>query len=116
MTSEAQTNTSDVLHEAFCKFDDDYLADVLRPWDCYEQDWYDNKTVLYRFESDDLLAREMPSGLLYEIGPIDTDAFDMRLVVESKPESASDTCVCWRHAAGYENLIGTKSIGMVLRG
>ena len=45
MSNEVLPFISNEVVELFEEFDDDYLADVLRPWDCDAQDWLDHTTV-----------------------------------------------------------------------
>ncbi len=103
-------NFSDTFIKSTKEFDTDYLADVFRPWDCYAQDWLDEMTVLFRFESNDLLVYTGENGLDCKIGPIDTSAFEDSIMDCMCVESPKDTCLCWRHAREYRELIGTKNV------
>ena len=90
---------------------EDYLADVLCVWDCYEQEWVEKAPVILRFEKMDVLIQR-PS--------IDGDA---KLAVPTAgseidyPESgktcnaSADSCACWRRADHYSFLIGRKFKG-----
>lgn len=115
MSEENQIHIPETLSVAIHGLDDDYLADVLRPWDCYAQDWAARQILLCRFESNDLLIYPSPSGLNYRIGPIDTATFDasMTELIDADPNT---TCLCWRHDGEFRDAIGNKDAGAVILG
>ena len=99
----------DEMVNAIREFDDDYLADVLRPWDCYKQDWYDNFTTLYRFESNDYLVYEDKEGINYKVAPIDTSSFDESLL-KLIGTNESEACLCWRYDKKAKDFIGNAHV------
>lgn len=115
MSNEVLMHIPEETVNAIREFNDDYLADVLRPWDCYKQTWYDNFTTVCRFESNDCLVYVDEDGLNYKVGPIDTDAFD-DLMAEFIGANTDDVCLCWRHDYHYGCLIGTKGLSADLLG
>lgn len=108
MTEDSKTHCLNKLIEAIREFDDDYLADVFRPWDCYSQNWHDVKVILFRFENNDLLVHVDNIGIYYEIGSVDTNDFKAAVNCSDTNE---DCCLCWQRTSGYQDLVGTKSAG-----
>lgn len=51
MTGENSITIPDDVRTAFAAFDDDYLADVFRVWNCDTQNWFDSTTTVFRFEN-----------------------------------------------------------------
>lgn len=90
---------------------EDYLADVLCVWDCYEQEWVEKAPIILRFEKMDVLIHRSSIG------------GDAKLSVPAagseidNPESGKtcnanvDSCTCWRRAEHYSFLIGRKFKG-----
>lgn len=92
---------------------EDYLADVLMVWDCYEQAWVEEAPIILRFESVDVLMQR-PEGISN-----DTDLSFIALgseaeILESEKacEAYIDACICWRRAEGLSFLIGRKIKGI----
>ena len=48
MTEETAITIPDDMRAAFMAFDDDYLADVLRLWDCDLGDWCESFAIILR--------------------------------------------------------------------
>ncbi len=106
MNNEALSYDSNEIAEAFRSFGGDYLADVLRVWDCYKQDWADDTTYIFRFENDDLLIWK-ESGLLHcERGAVDTTEVNEEVLARIAAESNIDLCLCWRSDAICLSLTG----------
>lgn len=108
MTKESKIKSTQKLIEALRGFDNDYLADVFRPWDCCTQNWHDTRTVLLRFESNDLLISFDKPGAIFEIGAVDTNAF---VGIDACMAADEECCLCWRRASAYQELVGTKKAG-----
>lgn len=96
--------------ELFEGFDNDCLADVLRVWDCDNQDWFDGTTTVFRFESDDLLVWNVMGGLKAERGAVDTQSFCHAPLFGI----ADDRCVSWRPDPSFADLIGRTALSTVL--
>lgn len=73
----------------------DWVADVLRQWNCYEQDWVQGAPVLVRFERTDALIDEASVILKEESG--------QNGGVGSALEDAAQ---CWRVDPGLGSLVG----------
>lgn len=101
------------ITNAIASFDDDCLADVFRPWDCYKQEWYDESTAIYRFDTNDCLVFEDGEDIGFKVSPIDTSYFEesfLKLIGAGKDEA----CLCWRRDENYRSLIGTNKAGIEL--
>lgn len=105
MSNEVLPFVSNEVVEAFQGFDDDYLADVLRVWDCYEQDWHDGFTTVFRFENDDLLVWKEMGGLKTKRGAV---------VTQNPIELEPDACLSWMSDPGYSDLFGEKGLSTTL--
>lgn len=61
-----------LLGEELVTLESDWLVEIWRIWDCYEEDWADFDLTLYRYESADLIVRNSVDGkACYWIGAID---------------------------------------------
>lgn len=109
MTEETAITIPDDVRAAFEAFDDDYLAEVLRPWDCDLKVWHDAYTILFRFETDDIVVWSEDGILGCKRGAVDTnDSAD--LLRECKKASIDvDACLCWLRDDSYSRLIGRKN-------
>ncbi|WP_278854220.1 hypothetical protein [Gordonibacter pamelaeae] len=110
MSNEVLPFISNEVVELFEEFDDDYLADVLRPWDCDAQDWLDHTTTVFRFENDDLLVWNEMGGLKAMRGIVDTQSFDASLLAPG----TKDACLVWRVDAAFGDLVGTIELSATL--
>lgn len=110
MSNEVLAFISSEVVELFEEFDGDYLADVLRAWDCDKQDWLDGTTTVFRFESDDLLVWNVMGGLRAKRGAVDTQSFQQGSLIGV----AEDRCVAWRPDSSYAYLIGRTALSAVL--
>lgn len=113
MSDEVQIHIPEEMGDAIREFDNVYLADVLRLWDCYKQAWHDNYTMVCRFENNDYLVYVDANGLNCKVGPIDTSEIDDSLL-ELIGVNANEACLCWRHDDRYNRFIGFKKVGMEL--
>lgn len=108
MSNEVLTYIPNNVVELFEAFDKDYLADVLRIWDCDAQDWFDPFTTVFRFESDDLLVWNDGGSLRCRQGAVDTNNINcLALDVLSRTEMV-DNCLCWLPDAFFRSHIGKK--------
>lgn len=110
MSNEVLPFISNEVVELFEGFDNDCLADVLRVWDCDNQEWYDGATTVFRFESDDLLVWTVMGGLRAKRGAVDTQSFQQGPLIGV----AEDRCVAWRPDSSYAYLIGRTALSAVL--
>lgn len=74
----------------------DWVADIFRWWDCYEQNWVQNAPLLVRFEGFDALIAS--DGVLVLKAGISEDQQTHTLGPEQ--------CLCWRKDAALNVLIG----------
>lgn len=86
MSNEVLPFISNEIVELFEEFDDDFLADVFRVWDCDTQDWYDGTTTVFRFEGDDLLVWNEMGGLKAMRGAVDTQVFSLGSILDVAEE------------------------------
>lgn len=75
MSEESLIFIPDDVTAAFKAFDDDYLAEVLRLWDCDLKDWRDPYTTIFRFETDDIMVWSEGGVLRFQIGAIDANRY-----------------------------------------
>lgn len=105
MTKETAITIPDDVRDALMAFDDDYLADVMRPWDCYSQDWFDNTTTIFRFENDDLLVWCEVDCLKAKQGAV---------VTQNTIETESESCLIWMSDPTFSDLFGVKGLSSAL--
>ena len=101
MSNEVLPFISNEVVELFEEFDDDYLADVFRVWDCDAQDWHNGTTTVFRFENDDLLVWSEMGGLKAERGAVDTQA---------PIEEPLNACLVWRADPAFSEEIGNRRL------
>ena len=72
---------------------EDYLLEVFRPWDSFEQRWVDTDTFQLRFETEDLLIGRDPTKdaehAYWEVLP------GINGVHQGSKEGLIGDCVCW---------------------
>lgn len=74
------------------RFNDDYLVDVFRVWDCYEQEWVADSPILLRFEEDDALVFIRGEKIIETVfGPVDNAV----AIVKGAETTSEDQCLCW---------------------
>lgn len=82
----------------------DYLADILKVWDCYEQDWVVSAPLILRFENADVVVeheKNVPSKVTM------ANSGEEELISELvNGDLGVDRCLCWLHADGYGDYIG----------
>lgn len=110
MSNEVLPFISNEVVELFEEFDNDYLADVFRVWDCDAQDWHDGTTTVFRFESDDLLVWNEIGGLKAMRGAVDTQTFENPICALEGTEA----CLAWRVDASFGDLIGRAVLSATL--
>ncbi|NBJ66054.1 hypothetical protein D5275_10045 [Adlercreutzia muris] len=115
MSTKAIPHISNDVQRMFESMADDYLADVFRPWDCFEQTWFDDYTHLFRFESDDLLIWMIDGVLQARRGAIATSDFELTNMICQIKDPDEDDCLSWIPDRAYSELIGQKSSGDCLR-
>lgn len=109
MTYHEMIHIPDETLAVFEEFEQDYLADVFRIWDCYAQDWADPFVTLFRFESDDVLVWCDNGRLHYRIGPIDTNTTARQIPVSFDIENADTSCLAWVSDPGFSDYLGQQS-------
>lgn len=102
MSNEVLPFISNEVVELFEGFDGDYLADVLRVWDCDAQDWFDDMTAIFRFETDDLLVWCEAGTIMAVRGAVETRVFDLWDLVDD-----DDRCLSWRYDPMFGDLVGS---------
>lgn len=85
---------------------EDYLADVLMVWDCYEQCWIEDAPIVLRFENIDVLV---PNDSCAELNASIFQCCDEGLngVIGAHAKEADD-CLCWLHRKIGADGIGAK--------
>lgn len=94
---------------------EDYLADVLCVWDCYEQAWVEEAPVILRFENVDVLIQR-PDDISNDTALSFLALGSEAEILESEKacEAYIDACICWRRAEDLSFLIGRKIKGIEL--
>ena len=111
MCNEKPIYISDKTRAVLRELSDDYLADVLRVWDCNEQKWADGPVWVLRFESDDLLVWKDGDALHCKRGSVDTDGTEIMQREEAlgmHENIGTDACFCWRPDTTQSRFIGEK--------
>lgn len=114
MSNEVLTYISDETQSLFEEFNEDYLADVLRVWDCYAQEWFDAFITVFRFESDDLLVWNESGALKARKGSVLTDRFDKEAFPFSIEDADILDCLSWNLDESYGEHIGRAAISAAL--
>ena len=108
----------------------DYLADVLRVWNCDEERWVGSTPIVLRFENEDVLVRAGtpdPDDLYFielaSHAPIsgavytrtsgensnESDEVDEEDICLWHYDQASEQdCLCWRRDKTFSSLVGLK--------
>lgn len=106
MAEETEITIPDDVRAAFMAFDDDYLADVLRLWDCDLRDWHDPVVVIFRFESDDILVWREMNTLRCQKGAVDATIARSSIPEIVEASIDIDACLCWLPDDSYSDFIG----------
>lgn len=114
MTEEIAITIPYDVRAALGVFDDDYLADVLRLWDCDLRDWHDSHATIFRFESDDVMVWLEDSVLMCSQGAFDNDVSLGFISHKVKTGTDEDTCQCWLRDKHYNDLVGSTHVSFVL--
>lgn len=105
MTEETTMAIPDDVRAALMEFDDDYLADVFRVWNCDTQNWYDSTTFIFRFENDDILV-------WCEMGCL--KAKQGAMITQNAIEAESESCLVWMSDPTFSNLFGERDLSSTL--
>lgn len=105
MTEDTAIPIPDDVCTAFMAFDDDYLADVFRVWNCETQNWFDSTTAIFRFENDDLLVWCEVGCLKAKQGAVAT---------QNTIEAESEDCLIWMSDPAFSDLFGEKALSSTL--
>lgn len=95
MTGDTARTIPDDVCAAFMAFDDDYLADVFRLWDCDLKCWHDPCMIVFRFEREDIMVWNENGTIMHRLGPVDTNSIGSALLDMVKTGFVRDTCICW---------------------
>lgn len=114
MTEETAMTIPDDVRAAFMAFDDDYLADVFRLWDCDLKRWHEPIAMIFRFENDDLLIWCETNTMRCEKGAVDSTT--TRGSIPENVEASIDVnaCLCWLPDGTYSDFIGLNGIAHAL--
>ncbi|WP_289636038.1 hypothetical protein [uncultured Adlercreutzia sp.] len=85
---------------------EDYLADVLCVWDCYEQERVTGSPLVLRFESADVVA-DLEMGDLYWIDSSNEASVDA-LVVGYEQSDAEGPCLTLVRFESAARMVGEK--------
>lgn len=85
---------------------EDYLADVLCVWDCYEQERVTGSPLVLRFESADVVA-DLEMGDLYWIDSSNEASVDA-LVVGYEQSDAEGPCLTLIRFESASRMVGEK--------
>lgn len=107
MTEVTAITIPDDVRAAIMAFDDDYLADVFRVWNCDTQNWFDRTTAIFRFENDDLLVWREMGCLKVKQGAVAT---------QNAIEAQSESCLIWMSDPTFTDLFGKKGLSSDLLG
>lgn len=110
MTEETPITIPDDVRSAFMAFDDDYLADVLRLWDCDLREWCDPFAMVFRFESDDLLIWRELNTMRCKKGAVDATTTRGSIPENAEASIDVDACLCWLPDGTYNDFIGLTRI------
>lgn len=110
MNEEALGFIPDEVIAAIKAFDNDYLAEVLRLWDCDLRDWHNPCTMIFRFESDDVLVWNEQGSLREKIGAVAESNLETPIPDTIRASIEADVCLCWLHDRSYSELIGSKNV------
>ncbi len=114
MTEVTAITIPDDVRSTFIAFDNDYLADVLRLWDCDLGDWHDSHATIFRFESDDVMVWLDEKVLMCCHGAFNNDAILDCLPHIIKTGIDVDACLCWLRDKHYDELIGSTHVSFGL--
>lgn len=114
MIEKTAITIPDDVRTAFMAFDDDYLADVLRLWDCDLRNWHDPFVTILRFENDDIMVWYEDGALTCCQGAFDNYATLDYLPHKVKAGINSDACLCWLRDKHYDELVGSTHLSFDL--
>lgn len=114
MTEVTAITIPDDVRAAFMAFDDDYLADVLRLWDCDIRDWHDPFALIFRFESDDVMVWCENKVMKHSIGAADDGNVRDHLPEALKVSIEPNACLCWLRDKNYDEIIGSSMVSREL--
>lgn len=110
MTEETAITISDDVRAAFMAFDDDFLADVLRLWDCDLKRWHEPITIIFRFENSDVLVWQAADTVKCKEGAIDNTTARCPFPQSIEASIGPDACLCWLSDSSFSDFIGLTEI------
>lgn len=93
---------------------EDFLADVLGVWDCYEQRWCEGAPLVLRFEERDIwvvgdMELAVRDGLEVVAGaPVSSDALADCFPRYGAPVGPFSECLCWRTVSECRMVVGAE--------
>lgn len=90
--NKEQTVSHNII-DSLKAFDNDYLAEVFRLWNCDIRDWHDPYAAVFGFESNDVMIWKENGVLRYHLGAIDIDSAFDSLPAIVKASVNFDTCL-----------------------
>ncbi|WP_147571530.1 hypothetical protein [Phoenicibacter congonensis] len=114
MTEETTMAIPDDVRATLMAFDDDYLADVLRLWDCDFMDWYEPFALIFRFESDDVMIWCENEVIKHNLGAVGGGNVGDHLPETVKASIEPDACLCWLRDKSYDEIIGSTMVSREL--
>lgn len=107
MAEEIAITIPDDVRAAFMAFNDDYLADVLKLWNCDLKCWHDPYMIVFRFESDDIFFWSEKGSLKSRRGAIGTEVVDAeRYQLPLDPNNSN--CLSWIKDHRFSHLLGKR--------
>ena len=116
MTGDTARTIPDDVCAAFMAFDDDYLADVFRLWDCDLKCWHEPIAMIFRFERDDILVWNEDGALRCRRGAVHLDEAENVLPSSFKTGAAEGSCLCWASDDLRRRFVGMTNICRELTG
>lgn len=110
MTEETTITIPDDVRAAFMALYDDYLADVLRLWDCDLKRWHEPFAMLFRFETDDIMVWCENEALRHSLGAVGDGNVSDHLPETVKASIKPDACLCWLRDKSYGEIIGSTMV------
>lgn len=110
MTEETAIAIPDDARAVLMAFDDDYLADVLRLWDCDRKDWCESFAIILRFETDDVIVWLEEGFLKCEAGAVTESDLETSIPNTIRASVGADACLCWLYDRAYNDLIGSSDV------
>lgn len=110
MIEETAITIPDDVRIAFTGFDDDYLADVLRLWDCDLREWHDPLVMIFRFETDDIIIWHEEGSLKCKVGAVAEYDLETSIPNTIRASIGAESCLCWLYDRTYSESMGSSNV------